>query len=94
MFKLIIVRVGKPVANLISGAKVECDFATEKLFSNRIFNRKTKSSGTPLFTREKRKQKKYATKRPSTFNRISQSHFQFIAGYFSDRPTYSNTQSA
>jgi hypothetical protein len=35
---------------LISMANVECDYAIEKKIINRIFNRKTESMKTPLWT--------------------------------------------
>jgi hypothetical protein len=61
--------------NRFSWAKVKCDYAIEHFLSNRIFNRKTKSLGIPLFSGEKEHKKKLRPNDPhrsiAFLNRIS-----------------------
>jgi hypothetical protein len=54
------------LAARLSGAKVKCDYAIGKLFSNRIFNRMAESPGNPLFIGERKNKKNV---RPNALHR-------------------------
>jgi hypothetical protein len=81
IFNFLILQFFNSSENRFSWAKVKCDYAIEKLFPNRIFNRKTKIAGTPLFIGEKELKKKCATERPSSFNRTPQSHLTLARAF-------------
>jgi len=56
-------------------AKVECDYAIEKFFLNRIFNRKAKHIRNPYDIGIKNFSKKNVRLKAEAFNRTFQSHF-------------------